>query len=502
MAYVPRQLPEDQENQFARSELTTPNPQPSAGGSAGASATAPGVGSSTQFGSNAAKLSDYLKVNKPQVEAFGNEVAQNLTDTYNQTRGAIDQGITGFDQSVSAGYARPDQTKLNAAFSNPVGFASDPNNVSQFQSWLNNTYSGPQNFESTDDYSNINNRVNQAVEKAGLVGSQGGVTSYLNNFMGGANLTPGMQTLNSALLQRSPEASAAVKNAATPFSGLNDYLSGKISQANQSVQQAKSAADQSRQDVRSQFGQTLNAANADLANRVTAADTARNNTIAKMNQVRSATDFTPEMMSAIGADPNRTLGRRSTEDLINTLYPGTLDELRAQFPGLSADEIFRRSGTTGKLADAEKILNETGKQLDLSKYGTFNEGTMPTRESIASSDDFAKSAALAMLSGNAGDAFLDQSNAGMAGTYGAPSFNYDIGKAEGAVQDELLNAYKSIPEEAKMWLQLGVDPQYYRDATAQDYQKAKKIYEALDIPIGAYSSGGGGVGGIGGYGGF
>lgn len=259
MAYIP-QLPENQKNQFARDEESTATPTPpQTGGSAGeggggqGSGAAPGVGTSTQFGSNAAKLSDYLKANQPQVEAYGQEVAGDLGKRYSSAMGAIDTGFGNFNQAVNQGYAKQNQDLVNQAASNPSQFIKDPNNVSQFKSLWNNEYKGPQNFQSFGDYSNINDTVNKAVQDASLVGSQGGLESYLKNFMGAKQTTGGMNALNTALLQRSPESRTAIQQAAVPFQNLSSYLSGKEAEGNKSVADAKTAAQQAQEATRNKF---------------------------------------------------------------------------------------------------------------------------------------------------------------------------------------------------------------------------------------------------------
>lgn len=255
MAYVPRQLPEDQENQFGRTDATTPEPAPAGGGSAGSGGgEAPGVGSSTQFGSNAAKLSDYLKANQGQVADFGQQVAGKLTGEYDATRGAIDQGFNTFNQDVQGGYTPPDPTRFNTAVTDPAAFVKDQKNVQDFQNWYNPTYGGPQDFESSNVYSNLNNQVNRAVENAGLVNDEAGLGTFLNNFMNnGTQTTQGMRALDTALLRKSPEASQTIRNAAAPYKNLSTYLGETAQKANKSIQDTKQAAAQSGENVRNAF---------------------------------------------------------------------------------------------------------------------------------------------------------------------------------------------------------------------------------------------------------
>ncbi len=251
MAYVPKQVPEEEKNQFANPNETTPNPVPPQGaGSAGTGGqSAPGMGTSTQFGSNAAKLSDYLNANKEQVAEFGNKVAGNLNQGYDQTMGSINQGFGDFNNQVSQGYEHPGQEFINEAVSNPADFIKDQNKASQFQKLYNNQYAGPSSFEGTDFYSNVNKQINKAKEDSSLASSPAGLGTYLNNYMGTANNSPGIQTLDTALLQRSPEASKSIRDAASRYGNLSDYLGQKTGEANASVGQARTSAEQNKNEA-------------------------------------------------------------------------------------------------------------------------------------------------------------------------------------------------------------------------------------------------------------
>lgn len=261
MAYVQQQqIPEDEQNKFGRTGETTPSPVPAeSGGSVGSGtqgqggSAAPGVGTSTQFGSNAAKLSDYLKVNEPQVQEFGNEVAGNLTQGYNSALSGVDQGYNQFNQDVSKGYVPNNQDLVNRATTDPTNFVKNQGDVDAFRSLYNNSYGGPQNFESTNAYSTANQNVNKAVQNANMVGSESGLKSYLNTNMNKGGGTDGMQTLNTTLLQRSPEASKAIREAAQPYQGLTSYLSNKTNEANQAATTAREGVNQARESLQNSF---------------------------------------------------------------------------------------------------------------------------------------------------------------------------------------------------------------------------------------------------------
>lgn len=260
MAYISQQIPDEEKNKFASANETTPNPIPaqtggSAGVEAGGKGAAPGVGTPTQFGSNAARLSDYLKANQSQVGQFGQKVGNSLTDSYNQTMGNINQGFNNFNNQVNQGYQNPTSDQINQATTNPTEFVKNPENVSSFQNWWSGNYSGPQNVESQDFYSNVNNDVNKAVEQSNLAGSNNmsGLSSYLRSSGGSKTSAPGTQMLDAALLQRSPEARNSIQSAAAPFKGLNDFLTNKVASGNDAVKSAKEKVGATSQDLQNQF---------------------------------------------------------------------------------------------------------------------------------------------------------------------------------------------------------------------------------------------------------
>lgn len=396
MAYVPKQLPDDQENIFGRTEPTTPYPTPQGGGSSGSGTAAPGVGTSTQFGSNAAKLTDYLKANEPQIQQFGQEVAGKLTDSYNQTKGAIDQGFGGFNQSVSGGYTPNDPTLVNQAAQDPYGFSRDQGNVQKFQSLYNNQYTGPQNAEGSQMYADVNNRVNQAVQNASLVGSEGGMSTYLDQF-GGANKTQGMKTLDTALLQRTPEARQAIKTAATPFQGLTDYLNSQVTSSNEAIKKAQDEAAQSREATRNQFtgqgGLTQNF-QTDLTNRTNAAmeDFSKNQNL--INNITGdigggdLSSISAEEWQAMGISPE--VGAQLTT--LSKAYQG-VPVTNTGFSGAARNEyvnlgnFFKPGETIGNMPGISNVASEADYKKDLGLEtllgDAYNQSLNPDQISMA-----------------------------------------------------------------------------------------------------------------------
>ncbi len=369
MAFVPRQLPEEEENQFGRTDLTTPNPIAQGGGSAGTGqgGTAPGVGTPTQFGSNAAKLTDYLNANKEQVGQFGQEIAGKLGEQYGTAKSAIDQGFPQYNQAVNQGYAQYDPNLVNEAVSNPTGFVQDQDKLGKFQSLYNNQYSGPQNVESWEPYQNINKTVNSAVQNAGLTSNFGGLSSYLNNFMGAGRNTPGMNTLDTALLTRSPEARETIKGAAAPFGGLTEYLGGKVGEGNVAAQTAREQATQGRDQARGALGNATSSFQTDLNNRL---------------------------------QQQRSTSSQSADEAIRRYQDGTATPEQLQLLGFNMSDMGDAS-LSNEWKNAQILQNDYSVPTDFSSIFTKQSPDVIYQSpgSIASPEEISKSQALSKLSG-------------------------------------------------------------------------------------------------------
>lgn len=372
--------------------------------------TAPGVGTSTQFGSNAAKLSDYLSANKEQTSEFAGEVAGNLGEGYNKAKGSIDQGVNQFNQQVQGGYAQANDDLVNQAASDPTRFAQDPNSVSQFQSLYNNQYQGPQNFESSDSYAGINSDVNKAVENSSLVNSYSGLNSYLNNSMGSKNLTPGMQTLNTSLLMRDPNAYSTIKQAATPYTGLNDYLGTKKTEANAGVQGAISNADQIRQAVQNKFTGdqgVIPTFQADINQRIQ--DT-RGKATANTQRERDAL-LNLQNQTGISLDDLNLLETRAGNFAD---VPGEYESLYGLINAIEASPDEKIRNTPYSLAD---FLSPTGTPDSITAGNT------------ATADDYAREASLGQLTGGGFNPMLNQDDIGNAGTAPTDLQTFNVGDA-------------------------------------------------------------------------
>lgn len=311
-------LPVKQENEEAPTGITSNAPgtevPPQTGGSVGEEASGPqakgsATASPTQFGSSASKLGDYLSANAPQISQQADTLAGNLNTQY----GNVNQGITNaanqFQQQVQGGYATPNQQLVNQAITDPTQFATDPNNVKAFQAQYNNQYTGPQNFEGTGGYADIQNQVGQAVQQGNLLGTQAGLQSYLQGQ--GSNPTQAMSTLDALLYRGNPEAQQKIQTAAGQFGNLTGQLGTATTGADQSVQDAQKAAQMAQDYARQGISGIANPLNEQMAKQFNENQSAyanRTTDVSKLYQLMNTptgVSLTPEQTSSLGLQPGQ-----------------------------------------------------------------------------------------------------------------------------------------------------------------------------------------------------
>lgn len=366
MAFLP---PEEQNNQAPQGPTSVGSaPPPSSGGSSGAGAapkagSAPSSGTPTQFGSSSSKLGDYLSANAPQITDQANNISQGLNTQFGQVGNDITNAANQFGQQVQSGYTAGNQDLVNQAASNPTGFvSSDPNNISAFQAQYNDQYTGPQNFESTTPYSNIQNEVNNAVQGAQSLGTQGGLQNYFAST--GKNPTQASNTLDALLINGNPQAQQQVQQAASQFNGLTDQFGNAVKGANAQVQTAQQAADAAKQYAQGQIGKTVDQFGNTLNTQLQGANQSRDAYNSALSDLQAkATPLVAPINSLMQTAPNLGLTNyfSNVPGMSPVINPATLGTTA------SADQY-------GEDAALEQLLgNNYNQQLtgDSSQAGTF-----------------------------------------------------------------------------------------------------------------------------------
>ena len=399
-------LPINEQNQQAPTGQTTPAPQGTgtpppqqSGGSVGGGTTGgakgtPNTGALSQFGSSASKLGDYLSANAPQIT----QQAQNVTSGLNNQYDALNQGITNaanqFGQQVSQGYAAPNQDVVNQAMQNPTQFAQDPNNVSAFQAQYNNQYTGPQSFESTTPYSQIQGQVQNAVQQGGLLQTQAGLQSYLGGQQ--QNPTAASSTLDALLLRGNPQAQQQIQQAAGQFNNLT----GQLQNATQTQDQGVTAAQQAAQNAQQYAQNTFNPY-------VQQFQTGLNTQLADVNKNRDVYNQ--------GVTAYQTAAQQQNANLQNAIaaenYQGNVNNL-----------VGNPSGGAAMNARIAQLLDPTATLNSLQPYLSGQPITQPgTLANTANAGQYGEDAALAQLLGQNYNPLLNQTDISQAGTYNIPT---------------------------------------------------------------------------------
>lgn len=390
-------LPPDQQNNQAPTGQTTANPgasaPPAGSGSAGAGTSAPkaasggspNTASPTQFGGGAQNLQAYLTANAPQITSEANTISNNLNTGYGQISGDINNTANQFGQQVQSDYTAPNQSVDTAAAANPAAFASNPNDVSAFQNQYNDTYTGPQNFESTTPYSNIQNEVSTAVQDAGQLNTQAGLQTY---FAGQEqNPTNAETTLDSLLLSGNPQANQQVQTAAGQYANLTPQLQNVTTAADADVAAAQTQAQQAAQAAQTAINPVVAAENTQIQSEL-AADQAAANTY---NTTQTAAQTQAQSINGI----------LNTEPTI--------------FQNVPNYNLSQFLGPTGNPVTQDLTLNPIA--------------TPASTANTATAQDYAETQALSNLLGANYQDPLNQANAAQAGTFqtpGSPVTSQDV----------------------------------------------------------------------------
>lgn len=401
MAYATDPTQQQQQTNQPGVAVTQPVTTSSAPGAGPSGAKAPTGATSQQAAPQPfTNLQAYLTANAPQVQQQANTISANLTNQYGQVQNDINQGAQAFNQQVAAGYAPDNPQLVQQAAANPTTFVENPSNVQQFESLLNDQYTGPTNFEGTAGYQNLNNEVTQDAANANLVNTPSGLQTYLEGTE--TNPTPGENLLDTVLLQQNPQAFQQVAAAAAPFSQLPTYLSNAVTTADQAAAAAPTAAQAAQTDIANAFtgsGGIVPTFTNQIAMEVLAAQAQENayNTAINQNQQTAIAD----------------------QAALNNAYPGLLQTATAPTANLgnpTTDQAEKAIITNLFSSGNTAALNA------LQQYLQGNEITTPaSAATVATPQQYAENAALTELLGNLYNPPLNPANVSEAGTFSVPS---------------------------------------------------------------------------------
>lgn len=209
------------------------------GGMVGSSSISPlsgGSQSSTNRGFTG--LMTYLNANRDQSMDLSNKVASKVREAGEFAKQGINDFTNQYNQKIASSSITPDSELVSRANQNPSEFVKNQDDVNKFKSMRDASFNDPGIFEEQEGYGDIFKKVQDASNYQKLATSDAGRYQILNQM--NPNLGVGKTRLNNLLLSGNPESRQNLENAASPYSGLMDYLN---QQSQESAKNKKAAID-------------------------------------------------------------------------------------------------------------------------------------------------------------------------------------------------------------------------------------------------------------------
>jgi hypothetical protein len=424
---------------------------PVGGGTPGAT---PGSAPTPAAGGSFASLDKYLSANQGQAAPLAGKLTPGISQEYGNLDAANNAAIANINSQVTnaPGYTQSNPNVMAAEAANPVSFANDPNNVKQFQSLLNNTYSGPASAEGTANYTNQQNAINNAIAtgKANTTTEAGRENLLVKNE---ATPTTGVTALNSAILSQDPNALASVQDAYKPFNNLLTNLQTGAQGVNQTIGKEQTDAATSAKAANDAIASQIGTLNTGVTNELTAAQQK-----AATQNAQLKTDIAAGTPSAADL---QVLGM--TADQWNALSAANKDAATAQQFSSARGQFGATSGTT--TIDPTQFLTQKDPNA---VFSTAN---------VATPEEYAKAQAFRNLVGNINlgtpAPIINQMTAGQAGTAPTNTNAYDYQTALKGAQDTA-KAQKIGAQAYADALQGGADDAHAQVAASNAVNNANK----------------------------
>jgi hypothetical protein len=321
-------------------------------------------------------ISDYINANKPQSEKLATQVTDSVNQKANAADSALNSASNSFNQAADAQKVTADPSLFGAVSQDARAVTKDPSKASQFGSYLNAGYSGPQQIEDIDQgntWTGLQNAISSAKAAKNETGTEAGRMQLIKDVSNNPRQSQGGLVFDNLLLQSNPNSAEMLQGAG---SNLND------------IDQRASAAD---------------------ANAKAYAQSVANNNAAVKQQASQAVNS--GYNNIYGADPGAD-GKYGTADDKNLNLSDSLLG-RVSSTQASQNQAYKDLQSrlqTGRMTAADyKLLGispeETLYGAKPSQFVSANANA--NIQNIAGQDDYDKLSALQSLAGQAGPGFLN-----------------------------------------------------------------------------------------------
>lgn len=429
-------LPEIDEDEEDAQQPGDQGPIPSMAGTGGPSSPGAGSGGPTPGATPTApwqNIGTYLAANAPQAQNTANTLAGNLNTQYQGIQDQAAQAKTSFLDQVNQGAVSGNEDLFNRAKASPSDFVKNQSDVDEFQRIFNAQYGGPNTFGETDDYSKLQGKIGEGKSKAALAGQgESGINTLLRDTT--KNMTPGMASLDTLLLQQDPESFKTIKTAADQFNGLDDFLSGTQSELDAAAMAAKTGTEGARKGIQDSFlgeGGVVPTFQTGLQDRFAGTQKKYADQIGALNNLTPGTALSQESLDLLGISPE------------------------------SWNNISKYAQISGD--DPRSYLT------------SINPGVDVSRANFSSADDYATEAALEQLTGQTFGT-LDPNDLAKAGTAPGKPFTFDTGAEQGQYKAAVGKMASTWPEFS------GSDADYINQALTSDRNdqgRMKQIFDSI-----------------------
>lgn len=323
-----------------------------------------------------ATVNDYLGANKQQGEDLGQKVTSSLDTQQNQDKSSIDQAAQSTNNDINSNTINYDAGLVNKAVADPTSVANNSTDLNSFLKQWNASYSGPQSFETSNQYGQATQAASDANTTAQELADTGGREQLIGDQFGVYG--QGNKGLDQAVLQNSSYF-PKVQQQQQGFNSIQDYLGNTASNVDNVATTAQATTDATKAATQGQFANSLTNFQGDLNNRVSSAQDAANQATQQYQK-----DFA-------SGDTNKVQQDLATSGVDAATAKNITDYLSS----LKGDYGINPTIQSSLIANPQTDINAGN---------------------VASTNDYAKAAALQKLTGVDYSGVLNPNNAAQAGT--------------------------------------------------------------------------------------
>lgn len=432
MAYLPNQLPDDEQN---KEQDGAPSGGQILGAPTGGSPASPGVGPAAPRGSNqhAAPLNikSYGAKNQPAVQRLADQVGGSVRAQGDAARTAIQQGQQNFAGAVQGAEKRDDAGYANQILGDPTAITTDPSKITQVKALRDAEYLGPRALENTDFYQPVSQAIGTAKRAGEQLGTAGGRQELIARTTApGQRISKGRLTLDEALLSGDANARTALQSAGDSLGDLDSRLAAASAASQARARQGADTTMATRDAIRGALTTGRQNFETDLDARLAAARTAAAERTAAEQQALKA--LSVQSMASKSLTPAQRADAQTWGAFNEHAFlPGqdTFNDQQLADLGLDREQISEilGKGDTGHvlsklgrgITDRQEraVFNAYGSKLgDLSRFLTSeNPDAAITRGNLATAGDYDRLAALNELADEQ-NTFLSPEERALAGT--------------------------------------------------------------------------------------